>query len=229
MALGRPSLALKLVAECGTDLTAWPSAKHFTSWLCFAPGNEISGGKAAVVEDAAIFEPGRSAAPLGRVTIGRSDTSLGAFSRRLSSRVGKRKAVTATARKIAVLFYDTLRFELTYRDLGAAAYDEGHRTRARQPSASCPVPRLPPRTSTKCAGSFLGRLRCSSRASPDEVCVHSLPGRVSRGDVPRGGLIARSIRCDRCAGCWLCISAGFTHGSKHPQTRVRLRMRVRRP
>ena len=29
-----PSLALKLVAECGTDLKAWPSAKHFTSWLC---------------------------------------------------------------------------------------------------------------------------------------------------------------------------------------------------
>ncbi len=40
-----PSLALKLVAECGTDLKAWPSAKHFTSWLCLAPGNKISGGK----------------------------------------------------------------------------------------------------------------------------------------------------------------------------------------
>lgn len=40
-----PSVALKLVAECGTDLRAWPSAKHFTSWLCLAPGNKISGGK----------------------------------------------------------------------------------------------------------------------------------------------------------------------------------------
>lgn len=38
------SLALKLVAECGTDLRAWKSAKHFTSWLCLAPGNKISGG-----------------------------------------------------------------------------------------------------------------------------------------------------------------------------------------
>src|SRR5205085_10481410 len=28
-----PYLALKLVGECGTNLTAWPSAKHFTSWL----------------------------------------------------------------------------------------------------------------------------------------------------------------------------------------------------
>ena len=40
-----PYLALKLVAECGNDMTRWPSAKHFTSWLCLAPGNKISGGK----------------------------------------------------------------------------------------------------------------------------------------------------------------------------------------
>jgi len=31
-----PYLALKLIAECGDDLSAWPSAKHFTSWLCLA-------------------------------------------------------------------------------------------------------------------------------------------------------------------------------------------------
>src|SRR6266700_5780483 len=40
-----PYLALKLISECGTDLSAWPSAKHFTSWLSLAPGNKISGGK----------------------------------------------------------------------------------------------------------------------------------------------------------------------------------------
>ncbi len=40
-----PYLALKLVGECGTDLSAWPTAKHFTSWLCLSPGNNISGGK----------------------------------------------------------------------------------------------------------------------------------------------------------------------------------------
>src|SRR3954463_8430075 len=40
-----PYLALKLVGECGTDLSAWPSAKHFPSWLGLAPSNKISGGK----------------------------------------------------------------------------------------------------------------------------------------------------------------------------------------
>jgi transposase len=66
---------------------------------------------------------------LAATTIGRSDTALGAFYRRLAGRIGKQKAVTATARKIAVLFYNALRFGMTYRDPGAAAYDERHRGR----------------------------------------------------------------------------------------------------
>ncbi len=65
---------------------------------------------------------------LAATTIGRSDTALGTFYRRLSSRIGKQKAVTATARKIAVLFYNTLRFRMTYQDPGATAYEESHRT-----------------------------------------------------------------------------------------------------
>jgi transposase len=40
-----PYLSLKLISECGDDLSAWPSAKHFTSWLCLAPSNKITGGK----------------------------------------------------------------------------------------------------------------------------------------------------------------------------------------
>jgi len=52
------------------------------------------------------------------VTIGRSDTALGAFYRRLSARAGKSKAVTATARKIAVLFYNALRHGMDYVDPG---------------------------------------------------------------------------------------------------------------
>jgi len=103
-----PSLSLKLVAECGTDLRAWPSAKHFTSWLCLAPGNKISGGK--VLSSRTRRSSSRAAAllRLAAVTIGRSDTALGAFYRHLAARAGKSKAVTATARKIAVLFYNTL-------------------------------------------------------------------------------------------------------------------------
>jgi len=124
-----PSLTLKLAGECGTDLKAWPSAKHFTSWLCLAPGNKISGGK--LLSSRTRRSSSRAAAllRLAAVTIGRSDTALGAFYRRLSSRIGKQKAVTATACKIAVRFYNTLRFGMTYTDPGAAAYEKRHRSR----------------------------------------------------------------------------------------------------
>jgi transposase len=124
-----PSLALKLIGECGRDLKAWPTAKHFTSWLCLAPGNKISGGK--VLSSRTRRSSNRAAAllRLAATTIGRSDTALGAFYRRLSSRAGKAKAVTATARKIAVLFYNTLRHGLTYRDPGADHYEQQYRNR----------------------------------------------------------------------------------------------------
>ena len=124
-----PSLALKLVGECGTDLAAWPDAKHFTSWLCLAPSNKISGGK---VLSSRTRRSGSRAAALLRLaatTVGRTETALGAFYRRLSARVGKAKAVTATARKIAVLFYNTLRHGMAYADPGASYYEERYKRR----------------------------------------------------------------------------------------------------
>jgi transposase len=124
-----PYLALKLISECGTDLSAWPSARHFTSWLCLAPSNRISGGK---VLSARTRRSGNRAAALLRLaatTVGRTDTALGAFYRRLSARVGKAKAVTATARKIAVLFYNALRYGMNYTDPGASYYEERYRQR----------------------------------------------------------------------------------------------------
>lgn len=124
-----PHLALKLVGECGTDLSAWPSAKHLTSWLCLAPSNKISGGQ--VLSSRTRRSGSRVAALLGlaAVTVGRTATALGAFYRRLSARIGKAKAVTATARKIAMLFYNALRHGMDYIDPGASFYEERYRRR----------------------------------------------------------------------------------------------------
>lgn len=124
-----PSLALKLIGECGTDLKAWPTAKHFTSRLCLAPGNKIFGGK--VLSSPTRRSSSRAAAllRLAATTVGRSDMALGAFYRRLALHAGKAKAVTATARKIAALFCNTLRHGMTYRDPGADHYEEQYRSR----------------------------------------------------------------------------------------------------
>jgi transposase len=124
-----PYLSLKLIAECGDDLSAWPSPKHFTSWLCLAPSNKISGGK--VLSSRTRRSGSRAAAllRLAAVTVGRTDTALGAFYRRLSARIGKAKAVTATARKIVVLFYNAVRYGMEYVDPGASFYETRYRTR----------------------------------------------------------------------------------------------------
>ena len=124
-----PSLSLKLVGECGTDLRSWPGAKHFTSWLCLAPGNKISGGKLLSPRTRRSSSHAAALLRLAAITIRRGDTPLGAFYRRLAVRAGKAKAVTVTARKIAALFYNNLRHGLTYQDLGASHYEQRYRNR----------------------------------------------------------------------------------------------------
>ena len=87
---------LRLVAECGDDMRKWPTAKHFTSWLCLAPGNKISGGR--LLSSKTRRSANRAAALLriAAVNVGKTHTALGAFYRRLAARTGKAKAVTAT-------------------------------------------------------------------------------------------------------------------------------------
>jgi transposase len=124
-----PFLALRLIAECGTDLSRWRTAKHFTSWLTLSPGCKISGGKVLSAHTRKTNSRVTVALRLAAVTVGRSNTALGAFYRRLAARVGNAKAVTATARKIAVLFYNAMRYGMDYRDPGADHYEQQYRER----------------------------------------------------------------------------------------------------
>ena len=124
-----PHTVLRLISECGDDMSRFPTAKHFTSWLCLAPGNKISGGR--VLSSRTRPSSNRAAAllRLAAVSVGRTQTALGAFYRRLAVRTGKAKAVTATARKLAVLFYNALRHGLAYEDPGADYYEARFRQR----------------------------------------------------------------------------------------------------
>lgn len=124
-----PYVALLLISECGTDMSRWKSAKHFTSWLTLCPGSKISGGK--ILSSHSRKSNNRIVAHLrlAAVTVGKTNTALGAFYRRLSSRVGKAKAVTATARKIAILFYNALRYGMNYKDPGSDQYEKKYKDR----------------------------------------------------------------------------------------------------
>jgi hypothetical protein len=66
---------------------------------------------------------------LAATTVGRSDTALGAFYKRLSARIGKSKALTAAARKIAILYYNAMRYGMQYKDPGADLYEKNFKDR----------------------------------------------------------------------------------------------------
>jgi len=66
---------------------------------------------------------------MAAMRLGRSDHALGAFYRRVGARVGKAKALTATARKLAILVYRILRYRWPYHELSAAYYDRQHHSR----------------------------------------------------------------------------------------------------
>lgn len=124
-----PYTVLRLVAECGDDMSKWPTSKHFTSWLSLAPGNKISGGRVLSSRTRRSTNRAPALLRIAAVSVGRTQTALGAFYRRLASRAGKAKAVTATARKLAVLFYNALRYGMKYVDPGKNYYETRYRER----------------------------------------------------------------------------------------------------
>jgi transposase len=122
-----PYNALRLLAEIGTDMSRWPTEKHFTSWLTLAPANKVSGGRLLSSRTPPSANRAAAILRLAAMNLGRTQTALGAFYRRLAFRIGKAKAVTATARKLAILVYRTLKDRLVYADPGAAVYETTHR------------------------------------------------------------------------------------------------------
>jgi transposase len=74
-----PYTVLRLIAECGDDMTKWPTAKHFTSWLCLAPGNKISGGRVLSAKTRRSANRASTLLRIAAVNVERTHTALGAF------------------------------------------------------------------------------------------------------------------------------------------------------
>jgi transposase len=124
-----PYTALRLIGECGDDMSKWATEKHFVSWLSLSPGNKVSGGKILSSKTRRTKNRATTLLRIAAVNIGKTETALGAFYRRLAGRVGKAKAVTATARKLAVLFYSIMKHGKNYVEPGAQYYETQYRYR----------------------------------------------------------------------------------------------------
>ena len=69
--------ALKVVSEIGTDMTKWPSVKHFASWLGLSPNNRITGGKVISSKTKPSANRAAAALRLAANALHRSDSALG--------------------------------------------------------------------------------------------------------------------------------------------------------
>jgi len=122
--------ALAVISEVGTDMSRFVSVKHFTSWLGLCPGTRITGGKVLSGKTARVANRAAQALRLAAAALRSSHSALGAYFRRLCSRMDKPKAVTAAAHKLARLIYTMLTKGEEYADQGQDYYEERYRERA---------------------------------------------------------------------------------------------------
>jgi transposase len=119
---------MQLIAEVGTDLTKWSSEKHFTSWTGLAPGKNTSGKITKRSKKNINTRVGQIFRKAAQSLLQSKHIALGAFARRLKARKGPAIAIKATARKLAVMFYNLLTKGLDYVEQGVKKYEEQYRT-----------------------------------------------------------------------------------------------------
>jgi transposase len=119
--------AQTVMAEAGADLDAFPSEKHFASWLGLCPTNERSGGKILNRKTRRVVNRATTALRQAAMTLLRSQSYLGAQYRRLRTRLGAPKAITAMARKLACLYYRLIKRGQQYVDKGTEHYEAWYR------------------------------------------------------------------------------------------------------
>jgi len=122
----------RLFAEIGRDLSAFPTAKHFVSWLGLCPDNRISGGKILSAKTRPVNHRAATVFRLAAQTLHHSQSALGQFYRRMRSRLGAPKAITATAHKLARIVYHLLQSKEPYEDSAFAQTELRYQSRKLQ-------------------------------------------------------------------------------------------------
>jgi len=123
------NLAVKILGEIGTDMKKWRSEKHFTSWLGLSPNNKVSGGRRLSSRTMPSANRAANHFRMAAFALSHSKTALGGFLRRMKEKLGVPKAITATARKIAVIFYSMLTRGTEYVEAGLDYYEKQYKKR----------------------------------------------------------------------------------------------------
>jgi transposase len=118
-----------IISEIGTDMSRFPTVKHFCAWLGLAPRNDISGGKVLRSRTMKVRSRANQAFRQAAQSVARSDSACGAYYRAMRARLGPGQAIVATAHKIARIVYHLLATGEPYREEGAAEYEQKRKAR----------------------------------------------------------------------------------------------------
>ena len=127
---GLEASVLPLFSEVGRDLSSrWPTAPQFVSWLNLCPDNDISGGRILWKGTRNVQNRAGQIFRMAAYSLHRSPTPLGNYLRRMKSKLGPKAATTATAHKIAVIFYTMVTKQVEYDESIWAARDSQRQKR----------------------------------------------------------------------------------------------------
>jgi transposase len=118
-----------ILSEIGTDMSRFPTVKHFCAWLGLAPRNDISGGKVLRSRTRKVTNRATQAFRQAAQSVSRSDSAVGAYYRSMRARKGPEQANVATAHKIARIVYHLLKYGEAYETESAAAYEQQRQER----------------------------------------------------------------------------------------------------
>jgi len=118
-----------IITEVGTDMSHFPTSKHFCAWLGLAPRNAISGGRVLHSHVAKVANRATLAFRMAAYAVSRSETAVGAYYRSMRARKGPQQAIVATAHKIARIVYHLLKTGEAYVEQSAGEFEEQRRER----------------------------------------------------------------------------------------------------